>query len=213
MRQFFTQNLKMLFAAHHFVYKSQDVHEIASVVNTKADIVEKWIQSYDWLEALAYWGNRPKQGDFNIAERRWTEMIENGEHLSPVDYPDIPENLSHSQEILEVSALIKSHLFCVNNLCRDEIRVRLAEECHFESNPVRYEGQALENAYYWWLYPNYDDSIYSAVLARVNIAGDLVIGTGEGICLVCIRHGRLTITRQVADDVANVSNERLLVCL
>ena len=149
MRTFFTPNLKMLFAAHHFVYKSQDVHEIASVV----------------------------------------------------------------KGTLDVSALIQSHLFCVDNLCRDEIRARLAEERHFESNPVRYEGQALENAYYWWLYPNYDDGIYSTVLARVNIAGDLVIGTGEEMCLVCIRHGRLTITRQVADDVANVSDERLLVCL
>ena len=51
------------------------------------------------------------------------------------------------------------------------------------------------------------------VLARVNIAGDLVIGTGEEICLVCIRHSRLTITRQVADDVVSASDERLLVCL
>ena len=45
------------------------------------------------------------------------------------------------------------------------------------------------------------------VLARVNIAGDLVIGTGEETCLVCIRHGRLTITRKIADDVVNVSDE------
>ena len=67
--------------------------------------------------------------------------------------------------------------------------------------------------YYWWIYPNYDDSIYSKVLARVNIAGDLVIGTGEEICLVCIRHGRLTITRQVADDVLSASDVRILVCL
>ena len=51
MRQFFTQNLKMLFAAHHFVYKSKDIHEIASVVNTKVEIVEEWIQSYDWHES------------------------------------------------------------------------------------------------------------------------------------------------------------------
>ena len=113
----------------------------------------------------------------------------------------------------EAYTLIHSHLFCVDNLCRDEIRARLAEERHFESNPVRYEGQDLENAYYWWLYPNYADGIYSTVLARVNIAGDLVIGTGEEMCLVIIRHGRLTITRKTADDVVSASDDRILVCL
>ena len=41
MRDFFTPNLKMLFAAHHFVYKSKDIHEIASVVNIKVDIIEE----------------------------------------------------------------------------------------------------------------------------------------------------------------------------
>ena len=155
MRTFFTPNLKMLFAAHRCVYKSQDIHEV-----------------------------------------------------------DIPMHLSQTQNTLDVSDLIKSHLFCVDNLCDDEIRAHLAEEREFESNPVRYEGQALENAYHWWVYPNYADGIYSTVLARVNVVGDLVIGTGEEMCLVCIRHSRLTITRQVsADDVVSASDERLLACL
>ena len=117
MRDFFTPNLEILFAAHHFVYKSQDVHEIASVINTKADIIEEWMQSFDWLEALGYWGNRPKAGDLRTAERCWTDMIENSEDLYPVDYPDKPMNLSYTQNTLDVSALIQSHLFCVNNLC------------------------------------------------------------------------------------------------
>ena len=57
------------------------------------------------------------------------------------------------------------------------------------------------------------DGIYSTVLARVNIAGDLIIGTGEEMCLVIIRHGRLTITRKTADDVVSASDDRILVCL
>ena len=89
----------------------------------------------------------------------------------------------------------------------------LAEERKFESPPLRYGGQELGNLYRWWLYANYDDGIFSKVLARVNVAGDLVIGTGEDTSLVIIRHGRLTLTRQVSDDVANVSDRRLLVCL
>ena len=51
------------------------------------------------------------------------------------------------------------------------------------------------------------------LLARANVAGDLVIGTGDDTSLVCIRHGRLTITRQVSDDVVSTSDKRLLVCL
>ena len=128
MRDFFTSNLKLLFAAHHFVYKSKDIHEIASVVNIKVDIVEEWMQSFDWLEALAYWGNRPKAGDFQVTERCWTDMTENCEDLFPINYPDVPKSLSHSQETLEVSTLIKSHLFCIANLTEDEIQERLANE-------------------------------------------------------------------------------------
>ena len=216
-RNFLTQNLKILFAAHHFVFKSKDTEAIADVVNLKHSKIKHWMQSYEWIEALAYWrGNpAPKQGDLQDAEKLWTQMIENGEDLSLVDYPDKPENISCAprQSTLDASALIKSHLFCVDGLCDDEIRVRLAEERQFESNPVRYKEQALESPYHWWLYPNYDDGVYSKVFARVNVVGDLVIGTGEDTSLVCIRHGRLTITRQVSDDVVSVSDDRLRVCL
>ena len=171
------------------------------------------MNSYEWLEALGYWSQAPKQGDFNIAERRWTEMIQNHEHLSPVDYPDIPENISHSQEILEVSALIKSHLFCVDNLTEDEIQERLANEDNDGMKPAPYREQDLENAYYWWIFPNELEGLYSKVLARANVVGDLVIDFAGETCLVIIRYGRLTLTRQVADDIANVSDTRLLVCL
>ena len=57
------------------------------------------------------------------------------------------------------------------------------------------------------------DGVYSKVFARVNVVGDLVIGTGEDTSLVCIRHGRLTLMRQVSDDVVSTSDKRLLVCL
>ena len=78
--------------------------------------------------------------------------------------------------------------------------------------PVRYEGQYIRG-YHWFAYPNEVEGLYSKVLARKNVASDLVIDFGEETCLVCIKHGRLTLTRQVSDDVVNVSDERLLVCL
>ena len=109
--------------------------------------------------------------------------------------------------------MIQSHLFCVDNLCDDEIRTRLAEERQFESSPVRYEGQALENPYHYWIYPNKPEGLYSKVLARANVVGDLIVGSDEDTSLVCIRHGRLTLTRQVCDDAVSVSDDRLLVCL
>ena len=212
-KQFLTRNLKILWAAHHFVFKSKDTEAIADVVNVKPSKVKHWMQSYEWLETLAYWrGNAtPIQGDLGLAENLWAEMVQNSEDLNPVDYPD--KAIKSPPDNPDVYALIQSHLFCVDNLCDDEMRARLAKERQFESNPVRYEGQALESPYHWWLYPNYTDGVYSKVFARANVVGDLVIGTGDDTCLVCIRHGRLTLTRQVSDDVVSTSDKRLLVCL
>ena len=213
-RKFLTQNLKMLFAAHHFIFKSKDPKVIADVLNLKHSKIQHWMQSYEWIEAVSYWRGNPTpiQGDLGLAENLWAEMVQNSEDLNPVDYPD--KAIDSPPDNPDVYALIQSHLFCVDNLCDDEIRTRLAEERQFESNPVRYEGKpALENAYHWWVYPNYDDGIYSTVLARVNVAGDLVVGTGDETSLVCIRHGRLTLMRQVSDDVVSTSHKRLLVCL
>ena len=150
--------------------------------------------------------------DLDLAEQLWTEMIEKYDDLSAIDFPENPFKSPHTGDPT-VYALIQSHLFCVDNLCHEQIRERLAEERKFEGNPVRYEGQRLGNAYHYWIFPNYDDSLYSKAFARINAVGDLVIGTGEETCLVIIRHGRLTITNQVSDDVANVHDERLLVCL
>ena len=212
-RKFLTQNLKMLFAAHHFIFKSKDPKVIADVLNLKHSKIQHWMQSYEWIEAVSYWrGNpAPKQGDLGLAENLWTDMVQNSEDLNPVDYPE--KSIDSPPDNPDVYALIQSHLFCVDNLCDDEIRTRLTEERQFESNPVRYEGQALENSYHWWLYPNYHDGVYSKCLSRANIVGDLVVGTGDDTSLVCIRHGRLTLTRQVSDDAVSVSDDRLRVCL
>ena len=105
--------------------------------------------------------------------------------------------------------LINSHLFCVDNLSDADIREYLSKD----GPPVHYEGQHLLGYHYWFVYPNAAEGLYSKVLARVNMFGDLVIGRGEETCLVIIRHDRLSITRQVCDDVANVHDKRLLVCL
>lgn len=212
-RQLLVQNLKLLWATYYFAFKSKDPKEIASVVNVKPDKVHQWMQTEAWFEALDFWGQKPKTDDLNLAEKLWTEMIKNGEHLSFADSPDTPINVKHSEDVLKASAPIHSHLFCVDGLCDAQIHARLAEEREFEGEPVRYEGQALGNSYYWWIYPNYDDGIYSKVLTRVNVAGDLVIGTGEDTSLVMIRHGRLLLTRQPCDDIVSAFDERLLICL
>ena len=104
--------------------------------------------------------------------------------------------------------LINSHLFCVDNLSDTEIRERLTRD----SNPVQYDGQHMLG-YHWFAYPNAVEGLYSKVLARVNMFGDLVIGSGEETSLVCIKHGRLSVTRKVGNDVANIHDKRLLMCL
>ena len=107
---------------------------------------------------------------------------------------------------LYLRTLINSHLFCVDNLSDTEIRERLTKD----GPPVHYEGQHILG-YHWFAYPNAAEGLYSKVLARVNMFGDLVVGRGEEACLVIIRHGRLSVTRQVCDDVVSVYDKRLLV--
>lgn len=138
-QKFLTHHLKMLFAAHHFVFNSKDPKNIADVLKVKKKKIQHWMQSHEWIEAVTYWtGTSPTEGDLNLAERHWKEMIENNEHLVPVNYPDIPANLAQSQHTLEVSALIKSHLFCVDNLTKDEIQECLTNENNDGMKPVRY---------------------------------------------------------------------------
>ena len=67
--------------------------------------------------------------------------------------------------------------------------------------------------YHWFAYPNAAEGLYSKVFARVNMFGDLVVGSSEETCLVCIKHGRLSVTRQVGNDVVSVHDKRLLMCL
>ena len=211
-RQTLVRNFKILFAAHHYAYISKDTDEIASVVNVSRRNIQSLIETPEFLDALSFWSCKENVGDFDFAERVWTEMIQNSEHLTLVEYPDKP--FRHTLSNTEVFQLIESHLFCADNLSDDEIRQYLADERKFESEPVRYEGQALENRNYFWIYPNYDEGIYSRVFARVNVVGDLVIRFADETYLVCIRHGRLTLTRKsTADDVVNVYDKRLLVCL
>ena len=93
-----------------------------------------------------------------------------------------------------------------------QIHVRIKAERQRGFRPVRYENQYLRG-YHWWLYPNYIDGIYSKVYARINVVGDLVVGTGEGARLVCIKNGRLTLSSLISDDAVSASDTRLLVCL
>ena len=89
---------------------------------------------------------------------------------------------------------------------------RIAEVVKYDGEPVRYEGQPLENPDYFWVYPNWTDRIFSTAFARANIFGDLVVSELDHTCLVCIRHGRLSLTRQASDDITNISDDRLFVC-
>ena len=207
------KNLSVLIAARNYKYYSQDIDEIAAVMGMSAKKIKQWMDTPEWLICCSYWGNKPKLGDFHFAERLWTHLVEKDEHIHLVAYPDKPRNSKYSEAFLAVEALIHSHLFCIDTLTEDEIQERLANEDNDGMKPVRYDGQDLENAYYYWVFPNESEGLYSKVLARANAVGDLVIGSGEETSLVIIRHGRLTLSRQFSDDVANVSDERLLVCL
>ena len=102
--------------------------------------------------------------------------------------------------------------FVVRELCSPQIDARVAAERQSGFNPIPFENRYLRG-YHWWLYPNYEDGIYSKVYARVNVVGDLVVGTGEGTRLVCIIDGKLVLRQRVSDSVVSASDARLLVCL
>ena len=116
--------------------------------------------------------------------------------------------MAHSPLKQDLRTLINSHLFCVDNLSDADMHEYLSRD----GNPVLYDGQHILG-YHWFAYPNAAEGLYSKILARVHMFGDLVIGSGENTCLVIIRHGRLSFTRQVCDDIANVHDKRLLMCL
>ena len=186
------------------IFNSKDPKVITDVLCVKKSKFQYCMRSHKWTKVVLYWtGTPPTEGDLNLLKRRWTELVENNKDLFLITYS------------MDLSTLIRTHLFCIDNLCDDEIRAHLGEEKGFGLSPVRYEGheQEIGNRYHWWIYPNYDEGLYSKILARVNVVEDLVIDSGEETYLVIIRYGRLTITRQHTDDVASPYDERLLVCL
>ena len=167
------KRLSILIAARNYKYYSQDVDEISAVMGVSPEKIRRWMDTPEWLICCSYWGNTSfKLGDLGLAERIWTALVENNEHIHLVDYPEVPIKCAPT-----VNALVQSHLFCIDGLCDDEIRTRLAEERKFEGEPVRYDGQAFGNLYRWWIYPNWEEGVYSKVLARVNMFGDLVVGS------------------------------------
>ena len=80
--------IKLLFAAHHYIYISKDVDEIARIIRVKKKTLEDWMTSPAWSEALMLWGYSPDLGDLRVAENVWKLMIESGHHLKPIDFPD-----------------------------------------------------------------------------------------------------------------------------
>ena len=226
-REQLKENLNILMVARHYKHYSQDIDEIAAVMCMSPEKIKRWMDTPEWFQCCAYWGNRPRLGDFSRVARAWTELIDFDEHLYPTELPDVifanghvlgSEPLAESikNNALEMRQyrpdILIAEPFCVEGLCDEQIRDRIAQEKAFGYTPMKYENQYLQG-YYWWLYPNWDRGVFSKVFAKANIFGNLVCGAGEKTHLVCIESGRFTLTRQVSDDVVSVLDERLLVCL
>ena len=78
------KNLNILIAARHYKYYSQDIDEIAVVIGMPSEKIKGWMDTLEWLICSSYWGNRPKFGDFHLAGRVWTHLVEFEEHLYPI---------------------------------------------------------------------------------------------------------------------------------
>ena len=178
------------------------------------------------VSMLCVLGNRPKIGDFSLAERVWTQLIEFDEHLYPTELPDaifstvrvssepiaesIKNNTLETRQYRPDTLIAKP--FCVDGLSNEQIEAGIAEERAFGYTPMKFEQQHLQG-YYWWLYPNWDRGIFSKVFARANMFDYLVVGADEKTHLVCIEDGRFVLSQNVSENAVLVSDERLLVCL
>ena len=63
--------VKMLFAAHVFVYTSRDGMVISNIVNISTGTLYRWSQQDKWIEALKFWcyeGNPEIQGELYRSE-------------------------------------------------------------------------------------------------------------------------------------------------
>ena len=213
-RKTLTKLLKTIWGAHHFVFFSRDPDDIAEIINLSPEHLKKLMKTPFWKEALEYWSGNASSfeeqwvGDLGFAQHLWIEMVEKGEHINLVEYPDIPYTCKKGEADEALYPLHQSHLFCLDNL--SELEIRFCRE--FDNNPVHITTHEIRG-YHWFAYSNEAEGIYSKVLARVNVAGNLVIDFEEETFLVCIQQGKFTISRQVSDDVVNVSDERLRLCL
>ena len=84
------KEVKMLCAAHHFVFHSKDIHDIAKIANIKPGTITSWVfaeTNDNWETALAFWGytgDPIPEGALEVresltlqhAETRWTKLFE-----------------------------------------------------------------------------------------------------------------------------------------
>ena len=69
-RRELVKNVKTLFAAHHHVFVSKDMDEIASVVNVSRKRLGKLMKTDEFREALSFWYCKPKSvSDLDLVER------------------------------------------------------------------------------------------------------------------------------------------------
>ena len=226
-RQQLKENLNILMVARHYKHYSQDIDEIAAVMGMSPEKIKQWMDTPEWFQCCAYWGNRPQLGDLSLAECVWTQLIEFDEHLYPTKLPDVIFSNGHVLDSEPPAESIKNNAlemrqykpddliakpFVVEGLCEEQIRSRIAEEKAFGYTPMKYEEQRL-TGYYWWLYPNWERGVFSKVFAKANMFGNLVVGAGEKTHLVCIEDDRFVLSQNVSNTAVLVSDERLLICL
>ena len=197
-----TIKLKLLFAAHHYVFKSTDPLEIAEIINVSHENVNMYFDNPSWDCAVAYWkGNPTSHGDLNLVEKYWTEIFETG-------------NITVLTKD-EGRFINTPYLFTYENLSEAEIHERITEE----KSLVRYQDlpacqrQDLRTSSRWWVYPNFQRGIYSKVYARVNIGNMIVAPHEKQTFLVAIENDTLTLLDKISDNVVHSYDQRLFVCL
>lgn len=100
-------------------------------VNKMSEIDE----THPYNDALLFWGYKQNVGDLKLVKALWEEMIENGEHITPIEYIDVPIDIPNPDDLFP----LEHHVFCAENLSEEEIEQHVEEDLNNENNSVLHD--------------------------------------------------------------------------
>lgn len=91
------KNIKLEFAAYHFVFNSKSAKDIAEIINVSPETICRWCHTPEWRKALKLWGYAScpfvsdyydyMKSSFDCVEDKWENLFETPDMEPVVDIP------------------------------------------------------------------------------------------------------------------------------